>query len=290
METETDGCIAELRAADGYPLKYRVWADERGGAPGARGTLILLNGVMSHSLWFHPLAAPLVAAGFKIVGADRRGTGQNSTARGDAPSGKALLDDAAAIIAAERLAGRPAYLVGWCWGAVLGINLAADAAMQGAGALSGLSLLAPGLFPTAELKRRMAAQERLAASSAAAEDVACLESPISEEMFTSGPALNRFIKPDAQRLAAFTPRFHAIMAKLGMGARLKLPKLALPIQLILASDDAATDNLETERGFTGMTGGRVVAQYIDGAHGLQFDAPDALARAIVEWTERISPT
>jgi alpha-beta hydrolase superfamily lysophospholipase len=240
---------------------------------------------MSHSLWFHPLAAPLGAAGFKIVGADRRGTGQNIAARGDAPSGKALLDDAAAIIAAERTPGRPVYLVGWCWGAVLGINLAAE--MKGA--LAGLSLLAPGLFPTGALKQRMAEQERLAADSAAAQDVPCLESPISEEMFTSGPALTGFIRQDPQRLAAFTPRFLAIMGKMAMGARLKLPKLAPPIQLVLASDDAATDNPDTERGFAQMTGGRVVAQYINGAHGLQFDAPDALARALVEWTERIGP-
>jgi surfactin synthase thioesterase subunit len=99
-------------------------------------------------------------------------------------------------------------------------------------------------------------------------------------MFTSGPALRGFILRDARRLALFTPRFHAIMAKLGMGARLKLPKLDLPISTVLARNDKATDNRETEEGLFKLTAGRAHIQYLDGAHGLQFDAPDALATAI----------
>src|SRR5260221_13460601 len=90
------GRLVERAAPDGYPLKYRVWDGEDGRQTTA--TLILLNGVMSHSLWFHPLAPPLLAAGLKLVGADRRGTGENDVARGDAPSGTVLLNDAAAIV------------------------------------------------------------------------------------------------------------------------------------------------------------------------------------------------
>jgi alpha-beta hydrolase superfamily lysophospholipase len=260
---------------------YRVWTPEPAGA--ARATLVLFNGIMSHSLWFWPLAAPLLRAGFKLVGADRRGSGLDAVARGDAPSGKTLVDDARAVIAQERVPGAPVHLVGWCWGAVLAINVAAEMPRE----LASLILLAPGLFPTAELKRRMAAQETAARAAAAAESEPCLESPISEDMFTSGPAREGFVMQDANRLALFTPRFHAIMGKLGMGTRLKLPKLDLPMLVVLASDDAATDNAETEQGFAKLTGGRaagrVQLQVIAGAHGLQFDAPDALAGAIADF-------
>ena len=130
----------------------------------------------------------------------------------------------------------------------------------------------------------MDAQDRLARENPP--DSPCIESPISDEMFTSGPALAGFITQDRRRLARFTPRFLDVMGKLGMGARLTLPKLSLPILLVLATEDAATDNQETQRAFTEMTHGRVGACYLAGAHGLQFDAPDQLARTIVHWAER----
>ena len=62
----------------------------------------------------------------KLVGADRRGSGANEAARGDAPSSKVLIDDACRMIERERLSDRPLYLVGWCWGAVLAMGLAAE--------------------------------------------------------------------------------------------------------------------------------------------------------------------
>jgi len=276
VDAPSEGRVASIRAADGYELSYRVWAP----APGAaRATLVLFNGVMSHSLWFAPLAGPLVSAGFKVVGADRRGTGLATQARGDAPDAKTLLDDARAIVARERLPARPLHLGGWCWGAILAINLAAEMP----GEVQRLMLLAPGLYPTEPLKRRMAEQEGAARDEPQPEDRPCLASPISEEMFTSGPALDAFIMKDPRRLALFTPRFAAIMSKLGMGARLKLPKLQVPLLVVLASDDRATDNDETLRGIGKLTGSRAVFRTIAGAHGLQFDAPDALAREIAEF-------
>lgn len=271
--------VVQIQASDGYSLKYRVWVPQSGGA---RAVLMLLNGVMSHSLWFYPLAPVLLAQGFKLVGADRRGTGLNDIARGDAPNAKALLDDAHAIADHEREAGRPFHLVGWCWGAVLSINLAAE--MRGA--LSSLVLVAPGLFPTLELKQRIAEEEQ--AADALPGDRAYLESPVREDMFTAGPALTDFILRDEHRLGRFTPRFHRIMGKLGMGARLAMPKLDLPTLLILAREDLVTDNAETERNFARWTGGRAVVEYVESAHGMQFDAPDELARRIGAWAATFS--
>jgi pimeloyl-ACP methyl ester carboxylesterase len=133
----------------------------------------------------------------------------------------------------------------------------------------------------------MAEQERLLRERPAdhPKDSACLQSPISDDMFTAGPARDAFIARDKRRLERFTPGFLDAMAKLGFGARLKLPRLTLPTLLVLASDDLATDNAETERGFAQMTAGRVGPRYIRGSHGLQFDAPAELARVLVAWVE-----
>lgn len=274
--SDSEGRIDSLRASDGYVLRYRVWTP----AAAPRATLVLFNGVMSHSLWFGPLAAPLLAQGFKLVGADRRGTGVSPETRGDVPGSDALIDDARMIIDKERVAGRPLHLVGWCWGAVLALNVARALPEPPAS----LILLAPGLYPTEALKRRMAEQEPLARSRPAHEP--CLRSPIVEEMFTSGPALEGFIAKDPHRLVSYSPRFQEAMAKLGFGARRALARLDLPLLVVLARDDQATDNAETERGFAKLAAGRAAIEYLDGAHGLQFDAPEALARAVGAFAAR----
>src|SRR5262249_55664286 len=70
LSTGVPGLRRTIAAHDGYSLTYRAWPPSP--AP-RRATVVLLNGVMSHSAWFAPLAERLAAAGFHVVGADRRG-------------------------------------------------------------------------------------------------------------------------------------------------------------------------------------------------------------------------
>lgn len=267
--------IASVSGADNYLLKYRVWAPARAKP---RATLIFFNGVMSHSAWLDPFGTRLAGAGFHVVGADRRGSGANELARGDAPSAKALIEDARAIVEREHAADQPLYLLGWCWGATLAINLAAEMSDR----LKGLVLLAPGLYPTELLTTRMAASKN--AGAGAAEDAAVLESPIDEELFTRGDALRSFILQDEQRLLRFTPRFASIMARMGLVASTKIAKLEKPILLLLASADRATDNTKTRAGLAKVP--NLEVEEVPGEHGLQFEAPDETVRRIVAWIDR----
>ena len=133
--------LRHIDASDGHRVPYRRWCPS--GAP--TGTVVLLNGIMSHSGWFFPLVDPLTEAGLVVVGADRRGSGLDDIARGDAPNGKSIVDDALAVIDAEHVGGGPLVLVGWCWGSVLALNLLRPLGDR----LSGLVMVAPGLFPSA---------------------------------------------------------------------------------------------------------------------------------------------
>jgi len=263
----------QVVCADGYRLRYLTWTPE--GAP--RATLVLLNGIMSHAGWFQPLAPRLVRAGLKLVGADRRGTGLNEEDRGDAPSAKALVDDVKTILDAERVVDAPLHLVGWCWGAVLAINVAAEHE----GSFASLTLLAPGLYPTEALHARMREQEEIRRSSPP--ETPCLKSPIHEDMFTTGPHLASFIAKDERRTQMFSPRFHSVMAKMGMGATLRLGQLGLPMLVVLADADLATDNARTTRAFERLQRANVSIEHIQSAHGIQFDAPEELARLLVSW-------
>jgi acylglycerol lipase len=265
-----------VKCADGYVLRYRSWSPRD--APHA--TFVILNGVMSHSGWFQPLAEHVVKRGVKLVGADRRGTGLNETARGDAPSAAMVIDDALRIIDAERRDGLPIHLAGWCWGAVLALNVAAACERD----LASLILLAPGLYPSEAVTLSMKRCEAQARSPGAAH----LDVPLPEEMFTRGPYL-AFIAADALRGRQVSVRFYEIMGKLAMGAALRLRKLDLPILLVLARADEATDNARTRHAFELRDGRPVRIEVIDGAHGLQFENPVALAHVLASWSEVITP-
>lgn len=249
--------LHSVPASDGYALRHRVWD------PGdARATLILLNGVMSHSAWFQSIASPLAAAGIKLVGADRRGSGPNEEARGDAPGADILIDDLLRISAAHQAEKR--FLLGWCWGAVLALN-AADRLD-----LSGLILVASGLHPTEEVKTRaeaVAGDERVAL-------------PIREEMFTKGPALDAFIRADPDRLQWITPRFARTMRRLAVTAAGRMRKLDVPVLSIVAELDEATDSAAAANALP-----QADVIRLPGAHGVMFEAPEALASTLVRWME-----
>ncbi len=258
-------------AEDGYDLHYRVWAPPA--APAA--TMVMLNGVMSHSAWFQKFAESLAALSLLVVGADRRGSGLNSQHRGDAPSRHILVSDLRRIIEHESPPCGPVYLIGWCWGGVLAIN----AALEFGGLVQGIILLAPGLFPSEPV--RLAIENRALRGNSP--DVPCLASPIPEEMFTKGPDLDGFILKDNFRLRAFTPRFYGIMLRMGVVAVRRLGRLAQPILLILAAQDAAVDNRRTLEAFQKITQVPVTFATCNCQHGMQFEAPQELTAQIALW-------
>ena len=266
--------VRTIEAADGYPLSVRIWDAER-----PRATLALFPGVVSHSGWFSPIAARLCARGFRVVGVDRRGSGLCDRDRGDAPSAAALLDDARAVVDATRVPGEPLVLVGWCWGAILATGLSARLRAD----VAGLALLTPGLWPTAEIRDGMAARARAIAPEAD-EAAATIDSPITDDMFTTGPALEGFIAGDRLRLLHFSPRFLDVSTRLTVAAAGRLPAIACPILCVLASRDRATDNAAATAALDKLSA-PVTLVTLPGDHGLQFDAPVELAAALGDWVD-----
>jgi alpha-beta hydrolase superfamily lysophospholipase len=269
--------IERVIAADGHVLHHRVWRP----AGAARGTIVLLNGIMSHSAWFFPLVDPLVAAGFVVVGADRRGSGLDDEQRGDAPSAQTLVDDAVAIVRARRLSGKPLLLVGWCWGTVLALNM-----LRPLGdALDGLVMVAPGLFPTQAVTDAAAAHERRAEGAPA--DAAVIETPIAETMFTRGRHLDEFIRRDARRLRKITPRFRQHMSSLALTASARLRRLDRPTLVLLAEGDEATDNEAARAALARLDAGVVEIRSTPSGHGMQFDAPGFVCDALIAFAARL---
>jgi len=275
LQARTPCVIEEATGAEGYGLKYRAWRPDGD----ARATVVLLNGIMSHSSWFFPLVDPWVEAGFAVVGADRRGSGLNEHARGDAPSAAAIIEDAMAVIDAAVPSGQPLLLVGWCWGSVLALNLLKPLGDR----LTALIMVAPGLFPTQAVTD--AAKRHEAEAEGAAEDQPAITTPIAETMFTRGPYLEGWVYADDKRLMAITPRFRKHMAKLAMGATMRLRKLDVPTLLLLAEGDEATDNDAVDAAMTKVPQGLVQRHAIASGHAMQFDVPEFVTGRVVKFFE-----
>lgn len=259
---------------DGYRLRYRLWP-----APGSTtGTMILVNGMMSHSGWFRELAHLLTGLQLDVVGADRRGSGLNECDRGDAPSRQILVSDLRRIIEREDC-GAPIYVVGWCWGALPTVNLALDLGQE----LNGLVLLAPGLFPSPQIKH--AAQERLIASQDADPHSPVLRSPLTEEMFSNRAGVRDFILNDDLAQRMFTPRFFRITSEMSLIATARLPQLTQPLLLLLAANDEAVDNKQTLKAVQRLRRTAVTTATLVCHHGMQFEAPQEIVSHISQWLQ-----
>lgn len=279
LDCETPLELRHIEASDGHRVLYRRWRPR--GEP--QGTVVLLNGIMSHSGWFFPLVDPLTAAGLVVVGADRRGSGLDDVQRGDAPSAKAIVDDALAVIDAEHVPGTPLVLVGWCWGSVLALNLVRPLAER----LAGLVMVAPGLFPSAAVSDA-ATKHEADAQGAAPEDPAIL-TPIADTMFTDGPYLEGFIRRDPRRMLRITPRFRGLMANLSVGALARLRRLETQLLVLLADGDLATDNDAVRKALASIDPARLEIRAITSGHAMQFDVPTFVTDAITAFARRLAP-
>ena len=86
---EGEGSIREHTAGDGYRWKYREYAKPQA----AKGIVVFIHGVQSHGGWYSASCEHLARAGWEVLFLDRRGSGLNMEARGDAPSHRRLIAD-----------------------------------------------------------------------------------------------------------------------------------------------------------------------------------------------------
>jgi acylglycerol lipase len=267
--------IRTVECEDGYHLQFRVWPAK--GLPVA--TLVLVNGMMSHSGWFRELARLLTAMQINVVGADRRGSGLNQHDRGDARSREILLSDLLRTIDHEAR-GVPVYLAGWCWGAVLAVN----AALEFGSKFKGLALLAPGLFPSAQIKR--AIQDDIEGLQHATPPPRLLPSPIKEEMFTDIPEFRELMARDVLAVRNFTPQFVQVSRQMQLIAAARLAQLTHPVLLLLAAHDQVVDNKTTLARFQKLRRAALSSATLPCNHGMQFEAPQEIASNIKNWLTR----
>jgi alpha-beta hydrolase superfamily lysophospholipase len=260
-------------AGDGYRWQYRHYAPA--GPP--RADVVCIHGIQSHAGWYEDSCNTLAEAGYDVSFLDRRGSGVNSEARGDAPAFRRLIDDVAEFLA-ERRTGRRTVLLAISWGG----KLAAALERRRPGLVHAFALLCPGFCPKVGLplrQRAAVAAWRLVAPRRA------FDIPLTDpELFTANPKAIRFIREDPLSLRQATARLLIESARLDGYLRWFPPRLTRPVLLMLAGHDRIIDN-ERTRALVGRLApaGPNVIEYPDAHHTLEFESGMSFVTDLLTW-------
>jgi alpha-beta hydrolase superfamily lysophospholipase len=277
MDANSAFTLRTYTASDGYRCSYRDYPTA--GAP--RGRVVFVHGIQSHAGWYEHSCHRLTEAGFAVSFLDRRGSGQNTEARGDTPSFRRLLDDIAEFLRPlpQQQPAQPIFLAGISWGGKPVVALQ----RRHPGLADGLALLCPGFRPRVAPSRK----ERLAILwSRLTAPRRLFPVPLSDpQLFTATPRWQEFIRDDPLSIRQATARFFVESVRLDLYLRFAVSRVRLPVLLLLAEHDRIIDNART-RAFVGRfpADDKEVREYASAHHTLEFEAdPEPFIADLLRW-------
>ncbi len=288
---EAEGASASPRiqtwtASDGYVAHYRHYptpsADVREPC-GPLAQLVCLHGIQSHGGWYEYSCSRLAQAGYEVFYMDRRGSGLNRQARGDAPSFRRLLDDIAEFIeqVCDPRPESPVVLVACSWGG----KLAPALCKRHPWVVDGLVLIGPGLFP----KVRPSPAQRLGILVCRLiQPTRAFPIPLSDPaLFTATPNWQEFIARDPLSLREATARLLVESVRLDAYLRWTPGHVHVPVLLQLAEHDRIIRNDRT-RAFVERfaTPDKQIIEYAGMHHTLEFEPnPDPPIDDLIRWLQ-----
>jgi alpha-beta hydrolase superfamily lysophospholipase len=275
-----DWTLETFTAGDGYPWHYRRYQP----VGPSRSRVVCLHGIQSHAGWYEHSCRRLAGGGYEVFFLDRRGSGTNSVARGDAPSFRRLLDDVAEFLQTLRGTSAPAlplFLLAVSWGS----KLATALQKRRPGLVDGIALLCPGFCP----KVRVPLRERLAILWARLTNPGRLfPVPLDEpELFTATPRWLDFLRHDPLSLHEATARFLIESVRLDWYLKVVPRHVHVPVILMLAGRDRIIDNART-RAFLDRFAAtdKEIIEYPEAHHTLEFESdPDRPLDDLLAWLD-----
>jgi alpha-beta hydrolase superfamily lysophospholipase len=260
---ELNSEIKETLTADGVKLRYREWNPET-----PRGVVIGIHGIRSHGAWYNDSCTHLCRSGYRVLFADRRGSGLNREEMRSPVSYQRWIGDLEHFIglAARELPGKPVHLLGISWGGRLAAAVAAAGRVQ----LKSLIFSAPGLVSLRDysLRTKLAVAIALLLKNDR-EFVIPLEDPA---LFTDDPDERNYIEEDAFGLRRVTARFLLESRRLERCAKTGFAAIRIPLLLLLAGRDQIVDNGAVKELFHSCASGdKVIKIYEKARHTLEFD-------------------
>ena len=247
---------------------------------------MFVHGIQSHAGWYEHSCRRLSEAGFAVSFLDRRGSGQNTEARGDTPSFRRLLDDIAEFLQPLRQQepALPIFLAGISWGGKPVVALQ----RRHPGLCDGLALLCPGFRPQVRPTRK----ERLGILlSRLVSPRRMFAVPLSDpQLFTASPRRQQFIRDDSLSIRRATARFFVESVRLDLYLHFAVSHIDVPILLLLAEHDRIIDNARTRAVFARFPAAdKEVHEYAGAHHTLEFEEnPEPFLTDLLDWLNRQS--
>jgi len=271
-----EGTYQTYTTSDGYPCSYRQYLP----ACEPRAEVICLHGIQSHAGWYEYSCGRLAQEGYRVSFLERRGSGRNQQARGDAPHFRRLLDDLADFLKPLRAAvpARPIVLLAISWGAKLAVSLPG----RHPGLFDALALLCPGFFPVVRpspWQRLRIAWGRLTCPDR------LFPIPLDDpELFTANPRWLDFLRRDPLALHQATARLLIESVRLDLHLRRAADQVRVPVALLLAGRDRIIDNRRTRNFVTSFPAPVQVLEYPEARHTLEFEPnPDLFVTDLLTW-------
>jgi alpha-beta hydrolase superfamily lysophospholipase len=253
-------------------------------APGSKARVVFVHGIVSHGGWYHSSCRYLAQAGIEAHFLERRGSGLNLAARGDADRRQTWLDDAVAYL--ESLpAGVPTVLLGISWGG----KLAAALARYRPDLLAAFGMLCPGLFAV----QQAGWLGRLTLRIAGAAGLRRLHVPIPLQdpaLFTDSPRWRQYVRTDPLALRKVTISFALADLELNRYAAEAPEEIHVPALLMLAGRDRICDNDRTRAFFRRLgSADKTLREYADAAHTLEFEQDrGSYFEDLRAWVEKVA--
>jgi alpha-beta hydrolase superfamily lysophospholipase len=263
-------------AGDGYRWFYRRY-------PAAKkpiAQVVGVHGIQSHGGWYEASCRYLRDAGCDVYFLDRRGSGENREARGDAPSFRRLIDDVGEFVRTLRGPGRPpVFVMAISWGGKTAAGLCA----RFPGLIEGLALLAPGFKPKVQPPR----EERLKIAAARlTTPTRYFPIPLNDPaLFTANEERRKYIAEDPLALREATARFLVESLKFDIYLRRVPHRINVPVLLMLAGEDEIIDNARTRQYVERFASrDKKVIEYAGTQHTLEFEPdPKPIFADLTRW-------
>ena len=274
-----------LRLSDGYETSVYVHHPPTA-APSGERPVLYVHGIQSHPGWFYGSAMLLAEAGHTVFQITRRGSGDNTIARGHARSRGVLLDDmkTACDFVLDEADAKQLHLLGVSWGGKLAAAFAAQPSTSEI--ISSLTLLAPGIKARLDVSFTT---KLLIAAGLLTWPRSRFAIPLNDvELFTDNDEMRDYLREDPYRLHRASAKLLYISRTLDRKLSHTPPNsLTMPTTLILAGQDRIIDNAATEQLIKHLSGNQLRTVELDGSHTLEFEPdPAPLYRAIIKAVDR----
>lgn len=261
--------IINFKTSDGEILHIRHWKPSK-----VREVIIALHGLGDHGGWYCGFLEEFYKLGYEVYAMDRRGSGLNTSNRGDITSFEVFTRDVKELIEKERL-GKISF-IGVSFGALIALSYAIKYPEH----VKDLMLFAPAI----KSKIKLSIFYELSVLHAMVfNPTRMFEVPYPNKWIAANKKFVDKIGKDKLHQRHFTARFYREMIRMSMFVKKNYTRLHAPQLIFLGEDDHLVENRFVFRFFTNSK----IIVYKGAAHGMFVNNVRQISEDIHGWLKQV---